>query len=1427
MAFRKENKTKSKFSKISIGLASPEEILENSSGEVLKPETINYRTYKPERDGLFCERIFGPIKDYECHCGKYKRIRYKGIVCDRCGVEVTEKKVRRERMGHIQLVVPVAHIWYFRSLPNKIGYLLGLPTKKLDSIIYYERYVVIQPGVKAEDGIAEYDLLSEEEYLDILDTLPKDNQYLEDNDPNKFIAKMGAEAIYDLLARLDLDALSYELRHRAGNDASQQRKNEALKRLQVVESFRASRGRNKPEWMIVRIVPVIPPELRPLVPLDGGRFATSDLNDLYRRVIIRNNRLKRLIEIKAPEVILRNEKRMLQESVDSLFDNSRKSSAVKTDANRPLKSLSDSLKGKQGRFRQNLLGKRVDYSARSVIVVGPELKMGECGIPKLMAAELYKPFIIRKLIERGIVKTVKSAKKIVDRKEAVIWDILEHVMKGHPVLLNRAPTLHRLGIQAFQPKMIEGKAIQLHPLACTAFNADFDGDQMAVHLPLSNEAILEAQMLMLQSHNILNPANGAPITVPAQDMVLGLYYITKLRAGAKGEGLTFYGPEEALIAYNEGKVDIHAPVKVIVKDVDENGNIVDVMRETSVGRVIVNEIVPPEAGYINTIISKKSLRDIISDVIKVCGVAKAADFLDGIKNLGYQMAFKGGLSFNLGDIIIPKEKETLVQKGYDEVEQVVNNYNMGFITNNERYNQVIDIWTHVNSELSNILMKTISSDDQGFNSVYMMLDSGARGSKEQIRQLSGMRGLMAKPQKAGAEGGQIIENPILSNFKEGLSVLEYFISTHGARKGLADTALKTADAGYLTRRLVDVSHDVIITEEDCGTLRGLVCTDLKNNDEVIATLYERILGRVSVHDIIHPTTGELLVAGGEEITEEVAKKIQDSPIESVEIRSVLTCEAKKGVCAKCYGRNLATSRMVQKGEAVGVIAAQSIGEPGTQLTLRTFHAGGTAANIAANASIVAKNSARLEFEELRTVDIVDEMGEAAKVVVGRLAEVRFVDVNTGIVLSTHNVPYGSTLYVSDGDLVEKGKLIAKWDPFNAVIITEATGKIEFEGVIENVTYKVESDEATGLREIIIIESKDKTKVPSAHILTEDGDLIRTYNLPVGGHVIIENGQKVKAGEVIVKIPRAVGKAGDITGGLPRVTELFEARNPSNPAVVSEIDGEVTMGKIKRGNREIIVTSKTGEVKKYLVALSKQILVQENDYVRAGTPLSDGATTPADILAIKGPTAVQEYIVNEVQDVYRLQGVKINDKHFEIIVRQMMRKVQIDEPGDTRFLEQQVVDKLEFMEENDRIWGKKVVVDAGDSQNMQPGQIVTARKLRDENSMLKRRDLKPVEVRDAVAATSTQILQGITRAALQTSSFMSAASFQETTKVLNEAAINGKTDKLEGMKENVICGHLIPAGTGQREFEKIIVGSKEEYDRILANKKTVLDYNEVE
>ena len=1268
MAFRKDNKTKTGFSKISIGLASPEEILEKSSGEVLKPETINYRTYKPERDGLFCERIFGPVKDYECHCGKYKRIRYKGIVCDRCGVEVTEKKVRRERMGHIKLVVPVAHIWYFRSLPNKIGYLLGLASKKLDAVIYYERYVVIQPG--NVEGVQALDLLSEEEYFDIIDKLPKENQALEDSDPNKFIAKMGAEAVYDLLLRLDLDDLSYRLRHQGYNDSSQQRKNEALKRLQVVEAFRSSRHRNKPEWMILQAVPVIPPELRPLVPLDGGRFATSDLNDLYRRVIIRNNRLKRLIEIKAPDVILRNEKRMLQEAVDSLLDNSRKSSAVKSEANRPLKSLSDSLKGKQGRFRQNLLGKRVDYSARSVIVVGPELKMHECGLPKDMAAELYKPFVIRKLIERGIVKTVKSAKKIVDRKEPVVWDILEYVMKGHPVLLNRAPTLHRLGIQAFQPKMIEGKAIQLHPLACTAFNADFDGDQMAVHLPLGNEAVLEAQLLMLGAHNILNPANGAPITVPSQDMVLGLYYITKLRKGDKGEGTIFYGPEEAQIAYNEGRVTLHAPVTVMVDDVDKDGNpIRHLVKDTSVGRVLVNQFVPKEIGYVNEILSKKSLRNIISKVIKKCGIPRSAQFLDDIKNLGYRMAFQGGLSFNLGDVIIPAEKEAIVNEGYTQVEEVMNNYAMGFITNNERYNQIIDIWTHVNSRLTDVLMKQMTEANQGFNSVFMMLDSGARGSKDQIRQLAGMRGLMAKPQKAGAEGGQIIENPILANFKEGLSVLEYFISTHGARKGLADTALKTADAGYLTRRLVDVAHDVIINEEDCGTLRGLVCTEIKNNDEVVASLGERILGRVSVHDIIHPITNEIIVAAGEEINEAAADAIDASPIESVEIRSVLTCESKKGVCAKCYGRNLSNNRLVQKGEAVGVIAAQSIGEPGTQLTLRTFHVGGVASNIAAVSSLTSRYEGTLEIDELRTVE-TEEMGANGKpvqVVIGRLAEMRIIEPNTRMMLTNANIPYGSKLFFSNGDTVSKGDLICEWDPFNAVIVSEVAGRLKYENLVENITFRVDADEQSGLREKIIIESKDRTKVPEVNVVDKNGQIVKTYALPVGAHLMLEDGEEVKAGEIFVKIPRATGGAGDITGGLPRVTELFEARNPSNPAIVSEIDGEVRFGKVKRGNREIEVTSKLGEIKKYMVPLSKQILVQENDYVRAGTPLSDGAITPADILNIMGPTAVQEYIVNEVQDVYRMQGVKINDKHFEVIVRQMMRKVNILDPGDTCFL----------------------------------------------------------------------------------------------------------------------------------------------------------------
>ncbi len=1425
MTFRKDNKAKSNFSKISISLASPEEILERSHGEVLKPETINYRTYKPERDGLFCERIFGPVKDYECHCGKYKRIRYKGIVCDRCGVEVTEKKVRRERMGHISLVVPVAHIWYFRSLPNKIGYLLGLPTKKLDSIIYYERYVVVNPGIKAAEGVKHLDLLSEEEYLDILDSLPRENQYLDDEDPNKFVAKMGAEALYSILAKSDLDALSFDLRHKAGTETSQQRKNEALKRLQVVEAFRASKTLNHPEWMIVKVVPVIPPDLRPLVPLDGGRFATSDLNDLYRRVIIRNNRLKRLIEIKAPEVILRNEKRMLQEAVDSLFDNSRKVNAVKTENNRALKSLSDSLKGKQGRFRQNLLGKRVDYSARSVIVVGPKLKLHECGLPKDMAAELYKPFVIRKLIERGIVKTVKSAKKIVDRKDPVVWEILENVLKGHPVMLNRAPTLHRLSIQAFQPVLIEGKAIQLHPLVCTGFNADFDGDQMAVHLPLGNAAILEAQLLMLASHNLLNPANGAPITVPSQDMVLGLYYMTKPRPGVRGEGMTFYSPQEVIIAFNEGAAAMHALVKVKVEDVDEKGEYFHHIVETTVGRVLFNETVPREAGFINQLLTKKSLRNIITDVYKVTGNAATVAFLDDIKDLGYHWAYRGGLSFNIDDVIIPADKKEIVDEGYIEVDEVISNYNMGFITNNERYNQVIDIWTHANAKLTNSVMKTLSSDKQGFNSVYMMLDSGARGSKEQIRQLCGMRGLMAKPQKSGSTTSQIIENPILANFKEGLSVLEYFISTHGARKGLADTALKTADAGYLTRRLVDVAQDVIISEDDCGTLRGLVATAIKNNEEVVSSLYDRILGRTSVHDIYHPLKGDLIVKSGDEITEDIAAVIEDSPIESVEIRSVLTCESEVGVCAKCYGRNLASGNKVQRGEAAGVIAAQSIGEPGTQLTLRTFHVGGIAGNISAQSVVVSKYDGYVEIEELRAVPFIDKDGKNVDVVVSRLAELKIIDKNTNIQLSNHPIPYGSKLFIKNGDSVTRGQHLCDWDPYNGVIITEYDGKIEFENLAEGVTFREESDEQTGYNEKVIIETRDKTRNPSLRVLDGDGNLIRTYNLPVGGHLSVSNGDKVRGGQVLVKIPRAAGKAGDITGGLPRVTELFEARNPSNPAVVSEIDGEVMLGKIKRGNREIVVTSKTGEVKRYLVPLSRQILVQDNDYIRAGTPLSDGATTPSDILAIKGPTAVQEYILNEVQDVYRMQGVKINDKHFEVIIRQMMRKVEIEDPGDTRFLEKQVVDKNEFFQENDWIYNKKIITESGDAEGLRAGQIISARRLRDENSLLRRKDKRLIEARDAIPATSSQVLQGITRAALQTRSWLSAASFQETTKVLNESAIMGKVDYLDGLKENVICGHLIPAGTGLKEYKNLVVGSKTEYDRLVDMKEPMEDEDE--
>ena len=1416
MSFRKNKKINTDFSRITISLASPESILESSNGEVTQPETINYRTYKPEMGGLFCERIFGPVKDWECHCGKYKRIRYKGIICDRCGVEVTEKKVRRERMGHIELVVPVAHIWYFRSLPNKIGYLLGLPTKKLDQIIYYERYAVIQPGIKEEDGINRLDFLTEEEYLDILDKLPRENQILDDNDPKKFIAKMGAEALEMLLNRVNLDELSYQLRHQAATDTSQQRKAEALKRLKVVEAFRdaSSRIENRPEWMTIKMVPVIPPELRPLVPLDGGRFATSDLNDLYRRVIIRNNRLKRLIDIKAPEVILRNEKRMLQEAVDSLFDNSRKVNAVRSDGNRALKSLSDMLKGKQGRFRQNLLGKRVDYSGRSVIVVGPELKLHECGLPKDMAAELFKPFIIRKLIERGIVKTVKSAKKIVDRKDPVVWDILENVLKGHPVLLNRAPTLHRLGIQAFQPKLIEGKAIQLHPLVCTAFNADFDGDQMAVHVPLGQEAILEASMLMLSSHNILNPANGAPITVPSQDMVLGLYYLTKGRKGEKGEGKSFYSPEEVIIAYNEGKLSKHAIIKVKVNIRDmKTETIVNKTIETVTGRVIFNQHIPEEVGYVDELLTKKKLQTIISDVFKHAGQAKTAKFLDDIKDLGFQMAYKGGLSMGLGDVKVPEEKKKLVENAQKEVDAVWNNYMMGLITDNERYNQVIDIWTRTNTMLTNTLMRQLEDDQQGFNSIYMMMHSGARGSREQIRQLGGMRGLMAKPQKnlAGSVGS-IIENPILSNFKEGLDVLEYFISTHGARKGLADTALKTADAGYLTRRLVDVAQDLVVTEEDCGTLRGLKVTALKDNEDIVEPLSERILGRVTVHDIYDPLTEKLICSANEEITDEIAKLIEETSIEEVEIRSVLTCETKVGGCAKCYGRNLATGKMVQAGEAVGVIAAQSIGEPGTQLTLRTFHVGGTASNIAVEANIKAKFPGVVEFEGVRTVDTLDKEGNKVKVVMGRTGEIKVADKEKGRILISNHIPYGSFLTVKEGQKVEKGDTMCYWDPYNAVILSEFDGEIMFESIIEGVTFKEESDEQTGHREKVITDTRDKTKNPA--IIVNGKSETKGYNIPVGAHLAVESGEKIKAGQVLAKIPRTMGKSRDITGGLPRVTELFEARNPSNPAVVSEIDGVVTYGGIKRGNREIFIESRDGVQKRYLVSLSKHILVQDNDFVRAGQPLSDGAITPSDILSIKGPTAVQEYLVNEIQEVYRLQGVKINDKHIEAIVSQMMQKVEIIDSGDTSFLVGEYVDKFEFREENDTILDKKFVVDPGDSQRFKPGQIVSAREVRDENSALKRKDLKLVEVREAMPAVSRPTLQGITQASLKTESWLSAASFQETTKVLSEAAIRGKVDRLMGLKENVIVGHLIPAGTGQRRLNDVIVTSKEEYDRMM-------------
>jgi DNA-directed RNA polymerase subunit beta' len=1402
-----------KFNKISICLSSPEYILKKSHGEVLKPETINYRTHKPERDGLFCERIFGPIKDYECACGKYKRIRYRGIVCDKCGVEVIEKKVRRERLGHISLVVPVVHIWCFRSAPNKIGYLLGLPAKKLDMIIYYERYVVVQPGLaKKLDGssISRLDFLTEDEYLNIIASLPSGNKNLDDLDPNKFIAKMGAECLKDLLQRLNLDDLSIELRYKANHETSKQRRIEALKRLQVIESFREGKKRgSKPDWMIVEVLAVIPPELRPLVPLDGGRYATSDLNDLYRRLLIRNNRLKRLLEINAPDVILRNEKRMLQEAVDSLFDNSRKVSAVKSDANRPLKSLSDSLKGKQGRFRQNLLGKRVDYSARSVVVVGPHLKLHECGLPKEMAAELYKPFIIRKLIERGIVKTVKSAKKIIDARYSVIWDILENILMGHPVLLNRAPTLHRLGIQAFQPMLIEGKAIQLHPLVCSAFNADFDGDQMAVHLPLSNEAILEAQILMLASQNILNPANGSPITVPSQDMVLGLYYMTKIlskKLNNNTNNIIFSSTEEVEIAYWCKKIDLHSLIKVKVNIIENNVSIYKLI-DTTAGRVLFNNVVPNDIGFINELLTKKSLREIIGKILNATNIPTTVKFLDDIKELGFYNAFKGGLSFGLGDVIVPDSKQNMINQAITQVDNVKTNYNMGLITNNERYNQVIDIWTNTNSNLTEKVMNYMQGDRLGFNPIYMMLDSGARGSKEQIRQLSGMRGLMAKPQKTGSSGGEIIENPILSNFFTGLTILEYFISTHGARKGLADTALKTADAGYLTRRLVDAAQDVIITEEDCGTLRGLKIYPLKKNEEIIESLYDRILGRVVLNTVFNLNDNSIIIESGQMINEDIAHCIQGLNLEYIEVRSPLTCESKLGNCAQCYGRNLSTGQMVQIGEAIGVIAAQSIGEPGTQLTLRTFHVGGTAGNISESHQIISKYDGIVEFEDLLVIKKNINNDNPYYIVVSRSTEMKILN-NHSSVLSTHNIPYGSTLYFIHGDKVKHNDLICTWDPYNAVIISEYEGIVTYENIEQGINYQLEIDEQTGFQEKVISEVKNKKNIPTLKILNNTSDVtLKTYNLPVGAHLVVSDGEVIDAGTVLIKVPRKSAKSGDITGGLPRLSELFEARNPSNPAIVSEIDGVVSHGKIKRGNREIIIESKTGDVRKYLVKLSSQILVQENDYIKAGTALSDGAVTPNDILNVKGARAVQEYLVNEIQDVYRLQGVTINDKHFEVIVRQMMRKVEITDSGDTWFLVGSIEYKDDFIAKNEKLSLMKVIEDRGDSSNFKTGQIITLKEYTDENSILTNNNQKLMIVRNVIPATAKPILQGITKSALQTKSFISAASFQETTKVLSESAISYKVDNLTGLKENVIVGHKIPAGTGLKKYDDIIVSVK--------------------
>ncbi len=1387
---------KSDLSTIAVNLASPDTILSWSHGEVLKPETVNYRSYKPEKDGLFCEKIFGPVKDYECHCGKYKRIRYKGIICDRCGVEVTTKSVRRERMGHITLAVPVAHIWYFRSIPSKIGYILGISTSNLERVIYYENYLVIEPG---ESGLEKMQLLNEEEYLSVVTELrakgaPIGESLMGDEESQRpFVAKMGAEACYDVLKDINIETLSRELRAQVATDTSIQNRREALKRLAVVESFRKTESGkpNRPEWMIMSVIPVIPPELRPLVPLEGGRFATSDLNDLYRRVIIRNNRLKKLLEIRAPEVILRNEKRMLQEAVDSLFHNGKRRAAVRGEHNRPLKSLSDMLKGKQGRFRQNLLGKRIDYSGRSVIVVGPELNMDQCGLPKEMALELFKPFIVRQLVQRGIVKTVKSAKKVVERRGAEVWGILEEIIEDHPVMLNRAPTLHRLGIQAFQPLLVEGKAISIHPLVCAAFNADFDGDQMAVHVPLSVEAQLEARVLMLSSHNILSPANGKPLAIPSQDIVLGCYYLTKARKGEKGEGMTFADQDECLIAFNDEKIALHAKVKVRI-----DREILD----TTVGRVIFNQIVPEELGYLNELLTRRRMETVVYQSYKAAGNRRTVQFLDDLKKLGFEYAMKGGITIGLDDAIIPDEKEELLENSTKEVEKIRSLYERGVITDGERYNKVIDVWTKATNQIAEYLFDHLQAEEDGFNPIFMMADSGARGSREQIRQLAGMRGLMAKPQKKLTGGtGEIIESPITSNFREGLSVLEYFISTHGARKGLADTALKTADAGYLTRRLVDVAQDVVITMVDCGTIMGLHVSDLKEGEEIIEPLRDRILGRVTSEDVYDPETGEVLIEASQHIDEEVADLIISKGIDTVGIRSVLTCEAERGVCTNCYGRNLATGEPVNIGEAVGVMAAQSIGEPGTQLTLRTFHIGGTASRIAAESELASKAAGTVKFENVQSAQRED----GSLIALRRNGQLHIVDEDNRIV-STVTIPYGAHLIFKEGDTVNKGDVLFRWDPYSDTILSNTDGVVKFTDIIENITFREEVDEATGQKQMVVIESKNKELSPHIQIVDEKGKKLGSYIIPTHAHLMVKDGESVTAGDVLVKIPREISKTRDITGGLPRVAELFEARRPKEPSVVSEIDGTVEFGPVKKGVRKVFVVSDDGKDRRgYVIPYGKHLLVHEGDRVFAGEKLSEGSVVPHDILAILGANRVQEYLVNEIQEVYRLQGVRINDKHIEVIVRQMLRKVQVDDPGDTEFLEGDQVDRIQFLKTNEEILSKVVVEEPGDSEFFE-GDIVDKNRGKQANEELKETKLRQATFRAAKPATFHPLLLGITKASLGTNSFMSAAAFQETTRVLTNAAIKGRVDNLEGLKENIIMGNLIPAGTGMRRLKKLDV-----------------------